>query len=113
MKSLSAMIMIVFGVLIGFEIGVSQASAAHYQTVFPKFARGVWYQYVPKKGFQKIKLTKHYRSMYSHFWGYDKIILANKEFNSGKRITKPVWVKGGFFTATVATPDGETIMQSW
>lgn len=112
-KLVATIITMTFGLALGLGFGTQQASASHYQSVFPKFARGVWYQYVPKKGFDKVKLTKHYRSETFLGRGYDRIYLAHREFNTGKRISKPVWVKGGFFSATVARKGVGTIMQPW
>ena len=93
-------------------VGPNNANAATHRTTFPRYARGIWYQYVPKKGFAKIKITATTRSEYSHFWGYEKIVLAHKSFQ-GKKLSTPVAMIGHYFVATVAEPKGVTIMQPW
>lgn len=107
---------VIFGLLImaGFVAFIipNNANAATHRSTFPRFARGIWYQYVPKKGFTKIKITAKTRAEYSHFWGYEVITLARKSFQ-GKKLSKPVAVSGHYFVATVAEPKVGTIMQPW
>lgn len=94
LKGLLGMVLIMFGLVIGLGLGNQQVGASHYQTVFPKFARGVWYEYVPRKGFEKIKVYRH-RIIEGHW----KAIITNKAFDGSPVRKNSVYVSGHKFTA--------------
>ncbi|KRL23008.1 hypothetical protein [Lentilactobacillus kisonensis] len=95
MKKLAVMIMMIFGLVIGLGFGTQQASASHYQTVFPKFARGVWYEYNPHHhNYNKIKIYRH-RIVEGHW----KAIITSKAFDGSHIRKNCVYVSGHKFTA--------------